>query len=169
AEEFLAVGTSVVFEGPALCVSVVAAGRAYHEFPGAPTVHTVEELRAVAPDLRFDKVSFSNEELGRIDRARDFFGAHFTLCDLGVGLSEMNVIGTDKGAGVRHALEALDRPVSRTFAFGDSENDLPMLEAVEVPVAMGNALPRVKGMASYVTDSVEHDGVVSAMRHFGLI
>ena len=56
-----------------------------------------------------------------------------------------------------------------TFAFGDSENDLPMAGAVETFVAMGNALPSVKDRAAYVTDSVEDDGVVSALEHFGLI
>ena len=57
----------------------------------------------------------------------------------------------------------------RTYAFGDSENDLPMLRAVDVPVAMGNALPRVKAMAAYVTDRVEQDGVATGLAHLGLI
>lgn len=57
----------------------------------------------------------------------------------------------------------------RTFAFGDSENDLPMMRVVDHPVAMGNALDSVKQAASYVTASVQEDGVPAALRHFGLI
>ena len=44
-----------------------------------------------------------------------------------------------------------------------------MLRAVDVPVAMGNALPQVKAMAAYVTDRVEQDGVATGLAHFGLI
>lgn len=44
-----------------------------------------------------------------------------------------------------------------------------MLVAVETAVAMGNAMPEVKALADYVTDDVAHDGIVTAMQHFGLI
>lgn len=105
-------------------------------------------------------------------------GKHYTICDLGVGVGEMSVIGTDKGSGIHHALEALAKldgadaaadAAYRTFAFGDSENDLPMMRVVDHPVAMGNALDSVKQTASYVTASVQEDGVPAALRHFGLI
>ena len=66
-------------------------------------------------------------------------------------------------------LELEGREVAGTFAFGDSENDLPMFDAVETKVAMGNAMPVLKERADYVTDHVKDDGVVHALRHFGLI
>ena len=44
-----------------------------------------------------------------------------------------------------------------------------MLAAVETAVAMGNAMPEVKAVVDYVTDDVAHDGIVTAMQHFGLI
>ena len=34
---------------------------------------------------------------------------------------------------------------------------------------MGNALPGVKAAADYVTDSVQNDGVATALAHFGLL
>ena len=169
AQRFLDLGAAVMFEGSTACVSLAAPSRECVDFPGVETVRSVAELHRAASGSTFDKVSFANSEVSLIRRDSEFFDRHFTICDLGVGLSEMSVIGTDKGSGIRHALDALGMADARTFAFGDSENDLAMFGAVDVPVAMGNALPRVKEAAVYVTDAVEHDGVVSALRHFGLI
>jgi len=44
-------------------------------------------------------------------------------------------------------------------AFGDDLNDIPMLEFVGVSVAMGNALDKVKNIASLVCDTNDNDGV----------
>ncbi len=55
------------------------------------------------------------------------------------------------------------------MAFGDGGNDIPMLKHVPVSVALGNANEEVKEIASYVTDDVDHDGVVHALAHFGLL
>ena len=83
---------------------------------------------------------------------------------------ELSPKGIDKGVGVARALESLGcSRNARTFGFGDSGNDLGILAAVEMAVAMGNAMPEVKAVADYVTDDVEHDGTVTAMKHFGLI
>ena len=83
---------------------------------------------------------------------------------------ELSPKGIDKGVGVAQALEYLGcSRNAHTFGFGDSGNDLGILAAVEMAVAMGNAMPEVKAVADYVTDDVAHDGTVTAMRHFGLI
>ena len=55
------------------------------------------------------------------------------------------------------------------MAFGDGGNDIAMLQHVGIGVAMGNAMEDVKASADFVTTSVDEDGVVVALRHFGLI
>lgn len=174
-------GAGVMYEGANLCVSLVRADVPYMDFPGVATAHTVDEFYALAGDEVFDKISFMNSEVPALRSVWDVLGRHFTICDLGVGVGEMSMIGTDKGSGIRHTLDALARlegpdaaagaaeTAYRTFAFGDSENDLPMMRAVELPVAMGNALDSVKQAACHVTSSVQEDGVPAALSHFGLI
>lgn len=75
--------------------------------------------------------------------------------------------GKDKG--VDAMLAHFDIPLAASMAFGDGENDLSMLVHTGIGVAMGTASDQVKAAADYTTGSVDEDGVVSALTHFGLI
>ena len=44
-----------------------------------------------------------------------------------------------------------------------------MIKAAGIGVAMGNALESLKDEANYTTTSVDDDGVLNALRHFGLV
>ena len=55
------------------------------------------------------------------------------------------------------------------MAFGDGGNDIEMLRYAGTGVAMGNADDAVKAAADYVTTSVDDDGIMNALKHFGLI
>lgn len=169
----VALRVEVVFEGARESVALMRPGAVYRAIPGVPTVHDLEGLRRVAPAMDFEKFAFFADAIPVLKRDADFFLTRYDLCDLGIGMGEMSLAGVNKGSGVQRALEVLGQAPDggswRTYAFGDSENDLPMLRAVDVPVAMGNALPQVKAMATYVTDRVEQDGVATGLAHFGLI
>lgn len=55
------------------------------------------------------------------------------------------------------------------MAIGDGGNDISMIRYAGIGVAMGNAADDVKMHADYVTSDVDEDGVVAAVRHFGLL
>ncbi len=55
------------------------------------------------------------------------------------------------------------------MAFGDGGNDIAMLKHAGIGVAMGNSNDTVKAAADYVTDTVDNDGVIKALKHFGLV
>ena len=74
-----------------------------------------------------------------------------------------------KGAGVRAAMERYGFAQEEVMAFGDGENDMSRMSEAGVSVARGTGEDQVKAMADYVTDTVEHDGVSKALRHFGLL
>ncbi|MBR5049700.1 MAG: HAD hydrolase family protein, partial [Erysipelotrichaceae bacterium] len=54
-------------------------------------------------------------------------------------------------------------------AFGDSENDIPMLRAAGLGVAMGNAMESAREAADYITDNASEDGVYKALKKFGIL
>lgn len=86
---------------------------------------------------------------------------HFTVDIISEGIS--------KAVGIEKLLEKLGMDNEDTYAFGDSLNDLEMLDYVQTGVAMGNGWDEAKEAADYVTDPVDKDGIKNALKHFKLI
>lgn len=55
------------------------------------------------------------------------------------------------------------------YIFGDSSNDLAMFTYGKHTVALGHHDPVLDPYTEYVTDTVENDGLMKAMAHYGLI
>lgn len=77
--------------------------------------------------------------------------------------------GGGKDRGMDAILNHFGIALEDTMAFGDGENDLPMLRHAHIGVAMGNADRFVQSQADYVTRSVDEDGILTALEHFGLL
>ena len=58
--------------------------------------------------------------------------------------------GVTKATGLREALCILGVSYHSTVGIGDAENDLALLQACELGVAVGNAVPSLKAMADYI-------------------
>ena len=84
-------------------------------------------------------------------------------------MCDINPAGVSKATGLLRVCQILKLDISQTIAFGDDRNDLELLEAAGIGVAMGGSLPAVLDAADYVTDTCAELGVVKALRHFGLI
>lgn len=82
---------------------------------------------------------------------------------------DFGVLGIDKAAAVRAAVEALGADMGETIAVGDARVDIPMLETCAVGVAMGSGGPEIRAMADYVTGDVDKDGLWQAFCHLGLV
>ena len=78
----------------------------------------------------------------------------------------LDVVATGISKGVALLDYALSLGIDRSelVAIGDSENDLSMLQAVGLPVAMGNASAGVKSACALVTASNDDAGVSKALR-----
>lgn len=74
-----------------------------------------------------------------------------------------------KDIGIQKILNYFNFNKDEAMAFGDGGNDISMLKYVGTGVAMGNATNDVKAIADYITDSVQEDGIVSALKHFEII
>ena len=82
---------------------------------------------------------------------------------------EINAKDVSKGAALQALAELLEIPRDRVMAIGDGINDLTMLTYAGFSVAVSNAVPLAKSIASYMTVSNEEDGAASAIRKFGLL
>lgn len=69
----------------------------------------------------------------------------------------------DKGTALQMLCRMERRDFARTAAIGDSENDLEMLAAVSLPIAMENACGQVKALSRHVTRSNNDDGAALAI------
>ena len=93
------------------------------------------------------------------------------LCfnELELEVTEISPRECTKRGGIQSVLDALDPHHGTVYGIGDASNDISLMNAVDVGIAMGNAPDYLKDKADYVTDTVDHDGVVAALEHFKLI
>lgn len=77
--------------------------------------------------------------------------------------------GFNKAVGIAAVCRLFDIPHEDTVVFGDSNNDLSMFEYAACKVAMGNASPKIKELADYITTDMFHYGIQNGLEHLGLI
>ena len=125
------------------------------------------EIRPTLPDeqatmaLAFDKAQSDYTEYRQIPG--------LTVLPTPFHYADLVAKGIDKSTGITLLCQHLNLDPRDTMAFGDGINDLEMLQAAGIGVAMGQGREEIKAIADYVSDSVEKDGIVSALKAFGQI
>jgi Cof subfamily protein (haloacid dehalogenase superfamily) len=76
--------------------------------------------------------------------------------------------GVSKGEALRAMCDALGLELERTIAIGDNWNDVEMIEAAGLGVAMGHAPEGVRARADYVCGTAEEEGVRQVIERFVL-
>lgn len=123
-----------------------------------------------APDFICDKFVIWYEKESQLTAFRAFSDQYFQCIDRGGTFREFVPKGYSKATGIAQILKHHDIPRSCSYAIGDSNNDLSMLNAVGVSIAMGNASPAsLFEKVTYVTDTASHDGIRNALKHFDFI
>ncbi len=80
----------------------------------------------------------------------------------------INIIdpAVSKGEALKALASFLGVSINEVIAIGDGLNDISLLEAAGLAVAMGNAFPEVKKVADFITLDVDHSGVAAAVERF---
>lgn len=142
------------------------------------TYFTQDGRRMVSVDdseFHFDKFTawYPLEYTDMQKEFKEFALEYFDYIDRGIqgdyGMCEIVPKGYSKGTGIQYLLEYFNLPHDRSYAFGDSTNDLPMLTFAAHSVAMGGSPEVVKDKVEYVTGTIDEDGLAEAMRYYGLI
>jgi Cof subfamily protein (haloacid dehalogenase superfamily) len=140
-------------------------------------------LQAAFPGLSFDyqdyhldvnKVSFVMRPDIRKAELEDTFGDFFrvgvwNIFGKGRDFGDFKQKHVTKATAVALLLDKLGLDREDTYAFGDSFNDIEILQYCRTGVAMGNAADELKAVADYVTNDVSDGGIFNAFKFFGLI
>jgi len=76
---------------------------------------------------------------------------------------EVTAAGVDKGTALEHLAGHLGIPLTSTMAFGDGDNDIPMLVRAGVGVAMLSGTRGARSAARWITRGNDDDGVAFAL------
>lgn len=109
-----------------------------------------------------------------VDRVTEALGGHFTVVSGSVGarnaaVFELVAHNVSKGRALREVATLRDISVAKTVAVGDSANDVSMLEAAGLSIAMGNGTKVAQEAADWITNSVDEDGLARALEYAELI
>ena len=113
---------------------------------------------------RFNKILLINPE----KKIADIFlsDPELVLISSGPNLYDVMRNGVSKGNALLELADYLKISSSNTFAIGDSDNDLSMIESAKYGIAMGNATEEIKKAASYITANYDSLGFAKAVYDF---
>lgn len=126
--------------------------------------HTVRVGMCAVGPVSARAAKAAERELGPAIVMHDFAAVHPT--DHGaeiVHILELFSPDATKWGGVEWICHQRNLDPARTAAIGDEINDLTMIEAAGLSVAMANARPAIKDAASHHTGSNAEDGVATAI------
>lgn len=132
--------------------------RPMHEYDGRP-VYKVLFLCADAAQLAPVRAALAGEFHAVVQDVFEGMGVNGELINRAF----------DKGSGVRRVAEALGVPLSETIGFGDSLNDLEMMETVGFGVCMANGSEGLKRASDMICPSLEEDGLAKAFETLRLV
>lgn len=121
------------------------------------------------------KIMFIGESRAGLAKIERELGGDFFVCLQNIFKEEDRVHGElinrafDKGTGVKQICSHLHIPLADAIGFGDSMNDLAMLETVGTGVCMANGEEALKAVSSMVCPAVDEDGLYRAFAELGLI
>ncbi len=146
---------------PGTRLSAEIGGKLYANFdsgvlwPGSDFIPT---NFSVFPDNPVEKLLVGLDNPGLANRLRDLLPPGLSLQISENTLAMIQPEGVEKGKALTAVCERLGVSPTETVAFGDDWNDISLLRAAGVGIAVENALPEVKAAAAAVCFSNEEDG-----------
>ena len=112
----------------------------------------------------FNKILLINPNQAVYDTLSSDSGLE-VICS-GPGLYDVMPKGSSKGDALLSLADYLGIPEANTFAIGDNDNDVSMIESAHYGIAMGNATDKAKKAAYYITADYDSLGFAKAVYEF---
>ena len=116
----------------------------------------VEKINLFFDDLA-EKAQVQKELLG-LEDTKVCSGMEYNL--------ELNHCEVNKGNAIKRLAGKMQIPREEIFGCGDGGNDIELLQAAGVGVAMGNAKEAVKKVADFVTAGNDEDGAAASLEKY---
>jgi Cof subfamily protein (haloacid dehalogenase superfamily) len=144
--------------------------RLYAHVSGATPVivASLEDEFADRPSTKMTLVMDPARTAGVAERLRAAIGTRAYVTRSNPEFVEVMNAGVHKGRAFATVASELGIPMDRTLAIGDSYNDVPLLEAAAIGIAMGSSPQELKAVALATVADAEHDGVAEAIERFVL-
>lgn len=131
-------------------------------------IDSVERMEAEGLSRAYKLAAFSREPDRLASIRSELAGLDVTINSAFPHNIEIMERGKGKGRAVRFLCERLGISTSQVMAFGDGTNDLGMLLASGVPVAMENAVDELKSVARLIAPGNDNDGVAQTIETYVL-
>lgn len=139
-----------------------AKGAVYeHELNAVKTCGTAEPIEELSRNHKVHKLLAFGETakgLSVLTRLKSIF-PDYEIEPSSPTYIEINTPGVGKGMAVRTICRHLGCRAEDAICFGDYNNDISMFQTAGTRIAMGNAVPEVKALASEITASNDEDGI----------
>ncbi|WP_069201790.1 Cof-type HAD-IIB family hydrolase [Bacillus niameyensis] len=114
------------------------------------------------------KFGMNHRDLSEISRVRELLKSRESIEITRSDPSniEISLKGITKETGVRRVCQLLGITIDQVMAIGDNLNDLHLIRAAGLGVAMGNADEELKKIADVITETNEEDGVAKAIERY---
>ena len=117
----------------------------------------------------FDKFCVCADEYSDREGFFAFLKPDIQVIDRGGDFYECVPAGCSKATAIDMVLNRLAIPKSDAYVFGDSSNDLACFQYAENAVLMGKHDAVLEQYATFMTKTVEEDGIEYAMKNLGLL
>lgn len=114
------------------------------------------------------KFCFYADEKTDLDKIMKNLSVDMEVMDRG-DFYEVSPASYSKASGIDFVLEHFCIGKEHAYVFGDSSNDLSMFKAVKHAIAMEKHDPILDPYAEFVTKTVEEDGILYALKHYGIL
>lgn len=130
----------------------------------------VESFEDIPKDEAIIKMSMVATDFAEANAVMADFNAHFagnlTAVSSGFGTIDIIQTGVHKAAGLQKLMERFDILADELMAFGDSGNDVEMLQLANYSYAVGNAPQIIKQHAKFLAPSHKDAGVLEVIEDY---
>lgn len=137
--------------------------RAFAELGMGVTCHIEDK------ECECSKYCFFADKDTDLNKIMGFLSVDMDVMDRGNDFYEVSPLPCSKASGIDFIMQHFGLNKDDAFVFGDSSNDVSMFSVVDHAIAMGKHDAILDQYTEFVTKTVEENGILYALLHYGIL